>query len=362
MDGPLMRIPPRFRPTPEHQQQFRIVLNTTLIMILVGITYVLLFADWHLHSVLNGIIIGFILGFGTSAADVFFFSRYRQRLSFSVIIAMRTLFYVVLIAGTVFYVILFHASWMHDVSLVEAYNDPKFQEFLWKGEFLRIIIYALVASFLINFVRQVNRLLGHNALLMYVAGRYHKPVEEERIFMFLDIKSSTTIAERLGNVRYHKFLNDFFHDISAPIVASKGTIYQYVGDEVVVTWRKDDGLRNANCIACYFRIAAAIHLKSAKYEKKYGIIPEFKAGYHYGTVVSGEIGDIKREIVYHGDTVNTAARIRTECTTLQKDLLLSADLMKRLPPTDYLSPESIGRIKLRGKEEEVELYSILEAA
>lgn len=331
-------------------------------MIVVGIAYALIFTEWHPHSILNGAIIGFILGLGTSAADVFFFSRYRKKLSFSVIIAMRTLFYVVLIAGTVFYVILVHASWMHEVSLTEAYFDPKFQQFLWKGEFLRIIIYALVASFLINFVRQVNRLLGHNALLTYAAGRYHSPVEEERIFMFLDLKASTAIAERLGNIRYHKFLNDFFHDISAPIVHSNGTIYQYVGDEVVVTWTKSEGLKDANCIACYFRIAAAIHLQSSKYEATYGIVPEFKAGYHYGPVVSGEIGDIKREIVYHGDTVNTAARIRTECTTLRKDLLLSADLMKRLPPTDYLSPESIGRIKLRGKEEEVELYSILEAA
>lgn len=362
MDGTLMHIPPRFLPTPEHQQQLRTVLNTTLIMIGVGIVYVLLFADHHPHSFLNGIIIGAILGAGTSSADAFFFSRYRQKLSFTVIIALRTLFYVVLIAGTVFFVILWHASWMHDTTLTGAYADPKFQEFLWRGEFLRIIIYALVASFFINFIRQVNRLLGHNALLKYITGRYHQPMEEERIFMFLDIKSSTAIAERLGNIRYHKFLNDFFHDISAAIVASKGTIYQYVGDEVVVTWTKESGLKNANCIACYFRIAAAIHLQAPKYERKYGIIPEFKAGYHFGLVVSGEIGDIKREIVYHGDTVNTAARIRTECTTLQKDLLLSGDLMRRLPPTDYLSPESIGRIKLRGKEEEIELYSILEAA
>lgn len=351
-----------FRLTSQREQQIRSIVNATLAMTVVGMAYVLVFVEFHVHTLLNGVVIGCILGFGTSVADVFLFSRYRQQLSFSVIITLRTLFYVVLIVGTVFYVILVHSSWMHDVSLSAAFYSPKFQIFLWEGEFVRVIVYALVASFLINFVRQVNRLLGHNALLMYVTGKYHQPIEEERIFMFLDLKSSTAIAERLGNIRYHKLLNDFFHDISPAIVESKGTIYQYVGDEAVVTWTAEKGLKDANCIACYFRVAAAIFMNTEKYEKIYGFVPEFKAGYHYGPVISGEIGDVKREIVYHGDTVNTAARIRTECTTLRKDLLLSADLWKRLPRTEYLSPQSIGKIKLKGKEEEVELYSILEAA
>jgi adenylate cyclase len=180
--------------------------------------------------------------------------------------------------------------------------------------------------------------------------------------MFLDLKSSTTIAEKLGDMKYHNFLNDFFFDISSAIQESKGSIYQYVGDEVVVTWTKERGLKDANCINCFFRVAVAIHLNAERYERKYGVVPTFKAGYHFGSVISGEIGDMKREIVFHGDTVNTAARIRTECTAFKKDLLLSADLLHRLPKEDYLSPESIGRIRLRGKEEEIELFTIREAA
>ena len=98
------------------------------------------------------------------------------------------------------------------------------------------------------------------------------------------------------------------------------------------------------------------------YRKKYGFIPGFKAGYHYGPVIAGEIGDVKKEIVFHGDTVNTAARIRSECTRLRKDLLLSGDLLSRIAIDDILTPEMIGKIKLRGKEEEVELFTIAEAA
>lgn len=344
------------------RKSLKTIANTTCIMILIGIAYAMIFVQPHLHSIINGILIGGLIGLVSSTAEIFLFARFRQRLPFTAMLILRSLFYVMIVGVTVFYVIGIHSAWMHSIPFSEALDSPEFQRFMNDGEFVRIVIFGLAVSFMINFIRQVNRLLGHNALLMFITGKYHQPREEERIFMFLDLKSSTTIAEKLGNIKYHNFLNDFFHDISPAIIESKGTIYQYVGDEVVVTWTKEKGLQDANCIACYFRIAAAVAMRSEVYEKRYSFVPTFKAGCHVGPVVSGEIGDIKREIVYNGDTVNTAARIRTECTTFKKDLLLSAQLLKHLPPVDYLSPEPIGKIRLRGKQEEMELYSILEAA
>ncbi|MDH3253040.1 MAG: adenylate/guanylate cyclase domain-containing protein, partial [Ignavibacteria bacterium] len=272
------------------------------------------------------------------------------------------LFYVVVISGIVVIVVASHQAYMDSITLAEALATERFRSFLIAGEFLRAFVYALTTSLAINFVRQISRLLGPNVLLNYLTGRYHRPVEEARIFMFLDIKSSTAIAERLGNKLYHYFLNDFFFDLSSPILESRGRIYQYVGDEVVVTWREDEGLQDANCIACFFRIAAMLHMHSDRYEKKYGLVPGFKAGYHVGPVIAGEIGDAKKDIVFHGDTVNTAARIRSECTRLGRDLLFSGDLRRRLTGMDGLIPESVGKIRLRGKQEEIELFTLEEAA
>ncbi len=53
--------------------------------------------------------------------------------------------------------------------------------------------------------------------------------------MFLDIKSSTTIAEQLGLENYYSLLNYFFHEISELVRSTKAEIYQYIGDEVVLT-------------------------------------------------------------------------------------------------------------------------------
>jgi class 3 adenylate cyclase len=68
--------------------------------------------------------------------------------------------------------------------------------------------------------------------------------------MFLDLNDSTAIAARLGPVRFNDFKNDFFYDIAEPVLETRGQIYQYVGDEAVVTWTLDKGLRQGNCLRC----------------------------------------------------------------------------------------------------------------
>lgn len=342
-------------------------LSAVLVSTCCGFVYPFLFRtphlpgtpEWHPH--LNGVLIGLFLGLTLAVGELYVFQTRLRRLRFSLFIVVQTLYYLIAVNVFVIGIIMLHFVVFHGSSLARAFELMNFQNFIRK-ELYTVNIYALVMLFLIAFVRQVNRMLGQNALLNFITGKYHHPVEENRVFMFLDLKTSTSIAEHLGHKRYHQFLNDFFYDITPAIVESKGEIYQYVGDEVVVTWTKERGLRDANCINCYFRIAAAIAKVSDKYESKFGFVPTFKAGFHYGAVITGLIGDIKRDIVFHGDTVNTASRIRSECTVVNRDLLLSQHLLERLSISSYLTPESMGKIRLRGKEEEIELFGIKEAA
>src|SRR5262249_51255040 len=154
--------------------------------------------------------------------------------------------------------------------------------------------------------------------------------EEERIFMFLDMKSSTTIAEHLGHVHFYRLLNELFHEISQPVLQTKAEIYQYIGDEVVLTWEVADGLANSNCLKAFFMFQESLLRNRSNYQKTFGVEPEFKAGLHFGKVISAQIGDLKREIVYNGDVLNTAARIQDECNKYGRDCLVSGILMNRL--------------------------------
>lgn len=245
---------------------------------------------------------------------------------------------------------------VHFQENVQKFGNLK--NFIESKTFIVMLAVCVIMVFFINFIRQINRLMGQNVLLNYIMGKYQLPLEEELIFMFLDLKSSTTIAEQIGLEKNHELLNDFFYDMTDPILESKGRIYQYVGDEIVITWHMKDGISKLNCVNCFFKIQNKIRDKKEIYLNKFNVFPEFKAGLHCGKVITGEIGDIKKDIVYHGDTVNTSSRIQYECNTFGKLLLASEHLINKLDIDGKFKVESIGKIKLKGKLEELELYSI----
>lgn len=221
---------------------------------------------------------------------------------------------------------------------------------------------GLGTSMVINAIHQINRKLGPGIIFNWVMGKYHNPQEEERVFMFLDLKNSTTLAEKLGNLRFSRLCQDFFKDLSDPVTITKGEVSHYIGDEAVLTWKPKNGLEKANCIRCFYLMEDALAARAAHYQKEYGIHPEFKAGIHIGLVVAAQVGEIKSEIVYHGDVLNTTARITGLCSELDSDLLISGDLLRRLVIPPELEATSLGMRLLKGKEHEVEIVRIAVAA
>ncbi len=200
---------------------------------------------------------------------------------------------------------------------------------------------------------------GPGTLGKLLVGKYFRPKAEERVFMFLDLRSSTEIAEKLGETQYFRLLRDVIQDVTTPILTSKGEIYQYVGDEIIVSWTPAVAQQNANCLICFFSIRDAIRNKSEYYLRKYGLIPEYKAGLHYGNVIAGEIGVVKRDITYTGDVLNTTSRIQSKCNELGVDILLSKHLLDflKLRPGKY-EPQMIGAVTLRGKSRDEMLYTV----
>lgn len=227
--------------------------------------------------------------------------------------------------------------------------------------YLKNLVFWSIIVFITIIFLHVNDKYGPGVLMKLILGRYHKPREEERIFMFVDIKSSTTIAERLGHIRFFNLLNDFFKDITDSIIYTSGEIYQYVGDEIVISWTMKRGIRNANCVRCFYSMQEAIQQRSARYREKYGLVPEFKGGLHYGKVTVGEIGVIKKDIVFSGDVLNTAHRIQAICNRYGVKILISKYLLDRLhlPPSDF-NPQKVDTIELKGKQQKIEIYTFSE--
>jgi adenylate cyclase len=241
-------------------------------------------------------------------------------------------------------------------------TDPEslvaFKDFLLDSSRAKnIMTWSLVVA-ITQLLLQINSKFGQGAFGNIILGKYNTPREEKRIFMFLDLNSSTTIAENLGNEKYHELLKDFFEDITNPILDNKGEIYQYVGDEVIVAWKYEDGIENSQCVRCFYDIKSLIQKNRQKYLLRYGLVPSFKAGIHCGNVVAGEVGIIKRDITYSGDVLNTTSRILSLCKEFNAEIISSADLIAELSLGSSYEIQPLGSIKLRGKTKEMMLSTL----
>lgn len=224
--------------------------------------------------------------------------------------------------------------------------------------FLRNYLIWLLIVVTTLIILMVNEKYGPGVFRDFLLGKYFHPKREERIFMFIDIRSATTIAEDIGEERYFNFLKDFFKDIAPAIMYTRGEVYQYVGDEVVVTWKLRNGIYKINVLRCYFEMKRIMEKKKSKYINRYGVHPDFKVGAHIGQVMTGEVGILKREIAFSGDTLNTASRIQALCNNYGVDILVSKKLVEIFPYLPYrFKQKEIEKVELRGKTESIDLVT-----
>jgi adenylate cyclase len=209
-----------------------------------------------------------------------------------------------------------------------------------------------------TFSFEMGRLLGFGTLKNLLTGRYVQPKREQKVFLLIDMKDSTGHAERLGPVRFHELLNDFFRDIADAALECDAEIHKYVGDEAILTWPTGPATADGECLACPFIARDFIAANGEQYRIKFGVMPEFRATLHCGEIVAGEIGDLRREIAYVGDTLNVAARLLDTAKTLHRDVLVSADLLKAtaLPPD--LVAEPLPTLVIRGRTAPLEVFAL----
>ena len=274
-----------------------------------------------------------------------------------------------LIYGVIIYIILFflmtflqnyfviQSIWDGSIPFYSAYLKG-LEDYIFSYEFVRIFpfwLFILTGTLIILFI---NDKYGPGELKKFLTGKYFYPKSEKRIFMFLDLKGSTSIAEKLGERKYFSFIQKVFKDITPVFLETKGEVYQYVGDEVVITWKIKKGVEEMNCIRCFQNIRKLLIQLTPSYKELYGAVPEFKAGLHVGTAIVGEVGVIKRDIAYSGDVINTTARIQSMCNKFGASLLVSKQVLELFDSTD-LNAVSLGQVELRGKVNAINLYSIL---
>jgi len=306
----------------------------------------------HLEVVLFGIVFGFLFGM----IDILSDRTFVRKKSFGVIILIKSLLYILSIAivTVVIFLVYFGFGLMSFEYLIESID------YLTPIHYLAFFLYLSVAIVTMNLLIQINKRFGPGILFEFIRGKYHKPREEKRIFMFLDLRGSTTIAKNLGNKVYSQFISNCFYDLTQFIVRYNAQVYQYVGDEVVLSWKEKEGIKNMACFQLFKDYINTLSKRKEHYLKKYGYEPIFKAGIDMGVVTVAEIGEIKREIAYHGDVLNTAARIENMCNGLKRKLLFSESVRQHLNGSNQFNCEYMGSYQLKGLNGKMKIYSLNE--
>ncbi|HEY8893617.1 MAG TPA: adenylate/guanylate cyclase domain-containing protein [Niastella sp.] len=228
-----------------------------------------------------------------------------------------------------------------------------YQFSLFFSQMVRWLITFLITILII----EVNEKYSPGVFFDILAGRYLTPKIEKRTVMFIDLVDSTTIAEQLGHKKYFRFIRDFIYFISLALLENDGQIYQYVGDEVVVSWIVKKPNANRKCLQALLDCKRILNRNKNYFKRLYGVIPEFRAGIHTGEITIGEIGVIKKDLAMSGDTMNTAARLRSATSEFNQKVIISKDFAAQ---TNLKNWETInlGMVDLKGKESAMELFAL----
>ena len=268
--------------------------------------------------------------------------RRLQRLPIVLYFAIRVVFYLaVIVTGLM-------------AARLVVTGHASFEEIVREGGFT----FSVAMSVLANVIFTVGSLLGFRMVGRLVTGRYVRPSRELRAFLLIDMKNSTAVAERLGAVRFHELLNDFFRDIAEAALECGAEIHKYVGDEAILTWPADRPTLDDDVLACPFVLIDFIAANSAMYRRRYGVVPEFRASMHCGEIVAGQIGDVRAELAYVGDTLNVAARLLDAAKEIGRDVLVSADLLDRAALPPGVAAEPLQTLSIRGREAPMEIAAL----
>ena len=227
-----------------------------------------------------------------------------------------------------------------------------------RQDFLSATLFSAAFSVAMNLLIAVVNIIGARSFLHLATGRYHAPVEENRFVLFVDIAGSTGLAEKLGGIVIHKFLDRTFRLLTESVVDYRGEVLNYVGDEVIVTWTEKSGAVDCRPLRCFLAMRDALKEKAAQFEKDYGASPKIRGSLHFGTVIVGEIGNIKRAIVFNGDVMNTAARLEALSRDVDGGFLVSRAALDKFTVPTPVALRPLGLLPIRGRADGIDVAGL----
>ncbi|EMY13360.1 adenylate/guanylate cyclase catalytic domain protein [Leptospira weilii str. Ecochallenge] len=177
---------------------------------------------------------------------------------------------------------------------------------------------------------------------------------------FSDIRSFTSISEKLQPEEVVEFLNEYMTEMVHCVNETHGIVDKFIGDAIMATWgaakTSDKDAENAINGSLMMREALLKFNQGRGGDKK--PIIQIGCGLNYGPVIAGQIGSEQRlEYTVIGDAVNLASRVEALNKPFGTDILITQNLLDHVP--DIFNVEKMQSIKVKGKEEPQIIYAVL---
>jgi adenylate cyclase len=330
------------------ERKLRLLAVIVAASVFVSIAYVFAQGYTSLTSIEVGICYGLILSLSIGGISQFVLEgpmrMWLGSLSFTANLAIRSAIYAAILIPIQYYQL--------GSVLLGQPTVPSMRDF-WIA-----MVFSVVFLVVINLVLGITNIIGPRAFLNFFIGRYHTPVEENRFVLFVDIAGSTGLAERLGGIAIHRLLDHTFRLLTLSVVDYRGEVLNYVGDEVIVTWPERSGAVACRPLCCFVAMRDELSRASSQLEREFGAAPRIRGSLHFGPVIVGEIGDVKRAIVFNGDVMNTTARLEELSRNVEGGFLASRAAMDRFNSAPPFVVRDLGRLPIRGRADGIDVVGI----
>jgi adenylate cyclase len=181
-------------------------------------------------------------------------------------------------------------------------------------------------------------------------------IRKEMTVLFSDIRSFTSISEKLTANELATLLSRYFSPITKSIFEHNGTIDKYVGDMVMAFWNAplNDENHVANAIKCSFDMLDITEMLTREFEKEGW--PEIKVGIglNTGEMNVGDMGsEYRRAYTVLGDAVNLGSRLESLTKFYGVDLLVNETCVAHCPEMTF---RPMDKVRVKGKDTAVSIF------
>ena len=326
---------------------------------LLGLIYISIVNGFvNLYPFLNGVVIGVLMGVLVGTFEIYLFHPRLQQYPFALMLSFRVVMYTLSIIAIILIVVTMNRAFRHDQGFFEAFRSEESRTYIFRGNFKTAIIFTFMAALIANFARLISLKIGRGILTDFILGAYHKPKQMERVFVLLQITNADYVLKHNEIETYHNFLNGIYRTMSIVAMNHRGYVYEYVDDHMLIYWKGSQKDWAVSLINFHNEAQAVMNRDEEYFKNSYGLIPTLVFSAHGGTVIQAEIGELKTEIVFHGDVLNTASRIGSVAKEEGKTFVISDYIFKRTARIESIATTSIGEFELRGKLQTVSLYAV----